>query len=84
MRLTCTNREGFTACRDDRGSNGGFENGVFRINPFYPEGLELPFLVFKPADIHVYDYKNPRLDSKTGSKGARMMLRACVESLGVE
>ena len=84
MRLTCTNREGFTACRDDRGSNGGFENGVFRINPFYPEELELPFLVFKPADIHVYDYDSPRLDSKAGTNGARMMLRACVESLGVE
>ena len=84
MRLTRTNRDGFTICRDDMGANGGFENGVFRINPFFSEGLELPFLVFKPADIHVYDHDSPRLDSKTGINGARMMLRACVESLGVE
>ena len=84
MRLTRTNRDGFTACRDDRGQNGGYENGVFRINPFFSEGLELPFLVFKPADIHVYDHDSPRLDAATGINGARMMLRACVESLGAD
>ena len=84
MRLTRTNRSGFTSYRDDRGRNGGFENRVFAVNPFDTERLELPFLVFKPADIHVYDHDCPRSDSKIRINGARMMIRACVESLGVE
>ena len=63
---------------------GGFDNEVFRINPFiceYSDGPDIPFLVFKPTDVRLYRYDDPLMNADLDMYGLRMMLRACIDSV---
>ena len=84
LRVTETEINGATRYHDHIGPLGGFDNEVFRINPFiceYSDGPDIPFLVFKPADVRLYRYDDPLMNADLDMYGLRMMLRACIDSV---